>query len=289
MAGSGLRKAGVEVRRRTEVLQGLDRQAARRRLHRPDQFGHGEAHGVDHRHRSRACRCSRSGPEQASSPGRSWRRGVKPSEPLRGRIFARISSAICGATFPASTSSRAMPSTWTRRSATGRGQTFDCVVSGVPLLNFPVDQARRLSRKPARPHSRTGRPVVQLTYGPKSPVPPGLGDYTVEHFRLHPAQHPADAALGLPPRQAQLSRRSDRVRSECLSSRKSSSSPARSAPAPISGRTADAAMKELALQGADVTRISLGDYPLPIMDQDLEKRERRPRKRAEARPPDRRA
>jgi NAD(P)H-dependent FMN reductase len=35
-------------------------------------------------------------------------------------------------------------------------------------------------------------------------------------------------------------------------------------------RTADAAMKELALQGADVTRISLGDYPLPLMDQDLE-------------------
>jgi chromate reductase len=35
-------------------------------------------------------------------------------------------------------------------------------------------------------------------------------------------------------------------------------------------RTADAAMKELALQGAEVTRISLGDYPLPIMDQNLE-------------------
>jgi NAD(P)H-dependent FMN reductase len=29
-------------------------------------------------------------------------------------------------------------------------------------------------------------------------------------------------------------------------------------------------MKELALQGAEVTRISLADYPLPIMDQDLE-------------------
>ena len=40
-----------------------------------------------------------------------------------------------------------------------------------------------------------------------------------------------------------------------------------------SGRTADAAMKELALQGADVTRISLADYPLPIMDEDLERRE----------------
>ena len=35
--------------------------------------------------------------------------------------------------------------------------------------------------------------------------------------------------------------------------------------------TADAAMKELALQGAEVSRISLGDYPLPIMDQNLEK------------------
>ena len=40
-----------------------------------------------------------------------------------------------------------------------------------------------------------------------------------------------------------------------------------------SGRTADAAMKALAEQGAEVTRISLGDYPLPIMDQDLEKEE----------------
>ncbi|PRD44270.1 FMN reductase [Phyllobacterium phragmitis] len=38
-----------------------------------------------------------------------------------------------------------------------------------------------------------------------------------------------------------------------------------------SGRTADAAMKELALQGAEVTRISFADYPLPIMDEDLEK------------------
>ncbi|WP_157014230.1 NADPH-dependent FMN reductase [Mesorhizobium xinjiangense] len=36
-------------------------------------------------------------------------------------------------------------------------------------------------------------------------------------------------------------------------------------------QTADAAMKELAVQGAEVTRISLADYPLPIMDEDLEK------------------
>lgn len=38
-----------------------------------------------------------------------------------------------------------------------------------------------------------------------------------------------------------------------------------------SGKVADAATKELALQGANVTRISLADYPLPIMNEDLEK------------------
>jgi len=37
-----------------------------------------------------------------------------------------------------------------------------------------------------------------------------------------------------------------------------------------SGKVADVAQKELAVQGAEVTRISLADYPLPIMDQDLE-------------------
>jgi NAD(P)H-dependent FMN reductase len=40
-----------------------------------------------------------------------------------------------------------------------------------------------------------------------------------------------------------------------------------------SGRTADVAQKELAMQGAEVTRISLVDYPLPILDLDLEKEE----------------
>jgi phosphatidylethanolamine/phosphatidyl-N-methylethanolamine N-methyltransferase len=59
--------------------------------------------------------------------------------------------------------------------------TFDAAISGVPLLNFPV--AKRvayiesiLDRLPP------GRPVVQLTYGPLSPVPPGRGNYTVKHF-----------------------------------------------------------------------------------------------------------
>lgn len=40
-----------------------------------------------------------------------------------------------------------------------------------------------------------------------------------------------------------------------------------------SGKVADAAHKELAVLGADVTRISLIDYPLPIMNEDLEAEE----------------
>ncbi|MER8529825.1 phospholipid N-methyltransferase PmtA [Mesorhizobium sp. M0814] len=64
-----------------------------------------------------------------------------------------------------------------------RDLIFDSVISGVPLLNFPVAQRiayveRLLDRIPA------GRPIVQLTYGPLSPIPPGRGDYTVEHFHF---------------------------------------------------------------------------------------------------------
>jgi phosphatidylethanolamine/phosphatidyl-N-methylethanolamine N-methyltransferase len=62
-----------------------------------------------------------------------------------------------------------------------RGMMFDSVVSGVPLLNFPVAQRIRyiedlLGRIPP------GRPIMQLTYGPLSPVPAGRGDYKVEHY-----------------------------------------------------------------------------------------------------------
>lgn len=62
-----------------------------------------------------------------------------------------------------------------------RNLVFDAVISGVPLLNFPVAQRIAyvedlLDRLPP------GRPVVQFTYGPFSPVPAGGGDYTVEHL-----------------------------------------------------------------------------------------------------------
>jgi phosphatidylethanolamine/phosphatidyl-N-methylethanolamine N-methyltransferase len=61
------------------------------------------------------------------------------------------------------------------------GLTFDSVISGVPLLNFPTEQRVRyveslLDRLPA------GRPIVQLTYGPRSPVPAGRGNYRVTRY-----------------------------------------------------------------------------------------------------------
>jgi phosphatidylethanolamine/phosphatidyl-N-methylethanolamine N-methyltransferase len=62
-----------------------------------------------------------------------------------------------------------------------RGLTFDSVISAVPLLSFPAERRVSflddlLSRVPQ------GRPVVQITYGPLSPVPAGRGNYIVEHF-----------------------------------------------------------------------------------------------------------
>jgi phosphatidylethanolamine/phosphatidyl-N-methylethanolamine N-methyltransferase len=62
-----------------------------------------------------------------------------------------------------------------------RNMLFDCAISAVPLLNFPVGRRiayleNLLERIP------TGRPVMQITYGPLSPVPAGKGDYTVKHF-----------------------------------------------------------------------------------------------------------
>jgi phosphatidylethanolamine/phosphatidyl-N-methylethanolamine N-methyltransferase len=60
---------------------------------------------------------------------------------------------------------------------------FDCVISGLPLLNFTVPQRVELiedwlERVPF------GRPVVQFTYGPRSPLPPGLGNYIAHHHTL---------------------------------------------------------------------------------------------------------
>lgn len=63
----------------------------------------------------------------------------------------------------------------------GRDTVFDSVISAVPLLSFPVEKRVAvvedlLDRIPA------GRPVVQITYGPLSPVSGRRANFSVEHF-----------------------------------------------------------------------------------------------------------
>ncbi|MDB5524154.1 MAG: methyltransferase protein [Rhizobium sp.] len=60
-------------------------------------------------------------------------------------------------------------------------QKFDCVISGIPLLNFPMHQRvslieNLLDLMPA------GRPIVQFSYSPMSPVIARPDIYKIEHF-----------------------------------------------------------------------------------------------------------
>lgn len=73
-----------------------------------------------------------------------------------------------------------------------RDQAFDCVISAVPMLSFPLERrialmGNLLSRIPR------GRPVIQITHGPMSPLPAMPELYTISHFdfvvrNLPPAQ-----------------------------------------------------------------------------------------------------
>jgi len=61
------------------------------------------------------------------------------------------------------------------------GATFDCAISSLPLLHFPLEKRIALvedvlDRLPA------GRPMLQFTYGLKPSVPRHRGNYTVEFF-----------------------------------------------------------------------------------------------------------
>jgi len=60
-------------------------------------------------------------------------------------------------------------------------KTFDCVISAVPMLSFPMETRIALledllSRIPE------GRPVVQITYGPVSPIIAKPDRYHIQHF-----------------------------------------------------------------------------------------------------------
>jgi phosphatidylethanolamine/phosphatidyl-N-methylethanolamine N-methyltransferase len=78
------------------------------------------------------------------------------------------------------------------------GETFDCVVSAVPMLSFPLEKRvtlmdSLLSRIPR------GRPVIQITHGPLSPLPPMPDLYTISHFDF--------VVRNIPPAQLWLYRR----------------------------------------------------------------------------------
>ncbi|MDM9619385.1 SAM-dependent methyltransferase [Rhizobium sp. AC44/96] len=61
------------------------------------------------------------------------------------------------------------------------GQTFDSVVSAVPLLNFPM-QARIAMLESLLDRLPAGRPVVQISYGPVSPIIARPDRYHIQHF-----------------------------------------------------------------------------------------------------------
>ena len=73
-----------------------------------------------------------------------------------------------------------------------RGQIFDSVISAVPMLSFPLERRIALMKDLLSRIPR-GRPVVQITHGPMSPLPAMPEIYTIAHFdfimrNLPPAQ-----------------------------------------------------------------------------------------------------
>ena len=73
-----------------------------------------------------------------------------------------------------------------------RDQAFDCVISAVPMLSFPLERRITLMRNLLSRIPR-GRPVIQITHGPMSPLPAMPELYTISHFdfvvrNLPPAQ-----------------------------------------------------------------------------------------------------
>jgi phosphatidylethanolamine/phosphatidyl-N-methylethanolamine N-methyltransferase len=62
-----------------------------------------------------------------------------------------------------------------------REEQFDCVISAVPLLSFPMEQRIALLEDLLARIPR-GRPVIQITYGPLSPVIKMPDRYVVSHY-----------------------------------------------------------------------------------------------------------
>ena len=61
------------------------------------------------------------------------------------------------------------------------GETFDCVISAVPMLSFSPERRIALLEE-LLSMMKPGRPVIQITYGALSPIPPKRESYTVSHY-----------------------------------------------------------------------------------------------------------
>lgn len=62
-----------------------------------------------------------------------------------------------------------------------KGEKFDTIISAVPLLNFPAEQRVGFVHD-LLDRLNPGRPVVQISYGAVSPIPPDEHSYLVEPF-----------------------------------------------------------------------------------------------------------
>lgn len=60
-------------------------------------------------------------------------------------------------------------------------QKFDCVISAVPLLNFPMTDRIALLET-LLDHIPPGRPVMQISYGPVSPILAKPSSYHIQHY-----------------------------------------------------------------------------------------------------------
>ncbi|MDI7864577.1 class I SAM-dependent methyltransferase [Rhizobiaceae bacterium n13] len=79
-----------------------------------------------------------------------------------------------------------------------KDQKFDSIISGIPLLNFPM-QARIELLESLLDRMPLGRPVVQISYGPVSPIVARPDRYHIQHFDF--------VVRNLPPAQLWLYRR----------------------------------------------------------------------------------
>jgi phosphatidylethanolamine/phosphatidyl-N-methylethanolamine N-methyltransferase len=62
-----------------------------------------------------------------------------------------------------------------------KDQKFDSVISGIPLLNFPM-QARIALLESLLDRMPAGRPMVQISYGAVSPIVANADRYSIHHF-----------------------------------------------------------------------------------------------------------